>query len=520
MGERELTHRAVTNVSLGARALATDQARGRVGGVFVGVVVLDSAKSLPTNTWGGTLDGVAVRNALQALIASATWCCNGGNDIDGDLRTLFCLHADAISMLEQAEVGEVTDQDQEEFAGYMANVGYHRIFNDDDSVGYHSRSAKGGFRVIDDEDRDETLATGYHTRVRASYDTLSGSSPQEFGRPRTPCPPELEKELSRSNESTGCGEMVYDYKYNPDGSILWGFEKARLVAQGFSQRPDSYDETYAPVARLSTIRTVLALTAHLGFFLFAFDIKTAFLHSMLKSLVYCRQIPGFPEADVSTVLLLQVALYGLKQAAFAWYCHFYKVLAKVKNLAVAKMFLSWRIYRDLPTRRLWISQAPFIQTLIDDWKIEASPGIHVPVEALPIDMPDGKWGALVDPNISKDDAARAFQSINGSIGYAAMSTRSEMAHTHSTLGQYNADPQPKHLASAKHALRYLAATKNYVLLYDPNKELHPLSRNSSGLLWDSPTRIGPQMRQLGSVSRDMCSFTRAVQPLGHPNVKG
>src|SRR5271168_4279834 len=47
---------------------------------------------------------------------------------------------------------------------------------------------------------------------------------------------------------------TYDYKYNPDGSIIRGKEKARLVVQGFSQRPKDFGETYAPVVRLTSVR--------------------------------------------------------------------------------------------------------------------------------------------------------------------------------------------------------------------------------------------------------------------------
>ena len=49
---------------------------------------------------------------------------------------------------------------------------------------------------------------------------------------------------------------TYDFKYHPDGSIIKGKEKARLVAQGFSQRPEDFGETYAPVVKLSTGRKV------------------------------------------------------------------------------------------------------------------------------------------------------------------------------------------------------------------------------------------------------------------------
>ena len=53
--------------------------------------------------------------------------------------------------------------------------------------------------------------------------------------------------LPRSRKAIGV-RWVYAFKYNPDGSIIHGKEKARLVAQGFSQRPEDFDETYAPVS--------------------------------------------------------------------------------------------------------------------------------------------------------------------------------------------------------------------------------------------------------------------------------
>jgi hypothetical protein len=86
----------------------------------------------------------------------------------------------------------------------------------------------------------------------------------------------------------------YVYKYNPDGSIILGKEKARLVAQGFSQRPEDYGSTYAPVVKMTSIRTILAYANHRDYELMSFDIKTAFLHAKLTLDIYCKQIPGFP----------------------------------------------------------------------------------------------------------------------------------------------------------------------------------------------------------------------------------
>lgn len=119
---------------------------------------------------------------------------------------------------------------------------------------------------------------------------------------------------------------VFAHKINPDGSIRWGSEKARLVARGFSQRPGDYNETYAPVARMVTVSIVFALTAFFDHFLFSFNITTAFLHSQPHEDVKIEQIPDFPTGRPGQVLLLLVTPYGLKQAAFTWYCHFMQVL--------------------------------------------------------------------------------------------------------------------------------------------------------------------------------------------------
>ena len=112
---------------------------------------------------------------------------------------------------------------------------------------------------------------------------------------------------------------TYDFKYHPDGSIIRGKEKARLVAQGFSQRPEDFGETYAPVVKLSSVRTLLAFANHNDLEIMSFDVKTAFLHARLPNDIFVKQIPGFPEPSSTTVLRLLVPLYGLKQSSHEWY---------------------------------------------------------------------------------------------------------------------------------------------------------------------------------------------------------
>ncbi|GJZ72740.1 retrovirus-related pol polyprotein from transposon TNT 1-94 [Tanacetum coccineum] len=97
--------------------------------------------------------------------------------------------------------------------------------------------------------------------------------------------------------------------------------KARLVAQGYNQQEGiDYDETYALVARLESIRILLAYACALDFKLFQMDVKSAFLNGFINEEVYVAQPPGFIDFEKPDhVYKLKKALYGLKQAPKAWY---------------------------------------------------------------------------------------------------------------------------------------------------------------------------------------------------------
>ena len=81
-----------------------------------------------------------------------------------------------------------------------------------------------------------------------------------------------------------------------------------------------FDETFAPVARLESIRILLAIATHLKFKLYQMDVKSAFLNGMLQEEVYVEQLKGFVDPyKPDDVYKLRRALYGLKQAPWAWY---------------------------------------------------------------------------------------------------------------------------------------------------------------------------------------------------------
>ena len=111
------------------------------------------------------------------------------------------------------------------------------------------------------------------------------------------------------------------FRNKQDGHNIVTRNKARLVAQGFTQIEGlDFGETYAPVARLESIRILLAYAAHHDFKLYQMDVKSAFLNGPLSELVYVEQPSGFEDPKhPNYVYKLHKALYGLKQAPRAWY---------------------------------------------------------------------------------------------------------------------------------------------------------------------------------------------------------
>ncbi|GJX63508.1 retrovirus-related pol polyprotein from transposon TNT 1-94 [Tanacetum coccineum] len=114
-------------------------------------------------------------------------------------------------------------------------------------------------------------------------------------------------------------KWVYRNKLDENGVV--SRNKARLVTQGYNQQEGiDYDETYAPIARLESIRILLAYACALDFKLFQMDIKSAILNGFINEEVYVAQPPRFIDFEKPYhVYKLKKALYGLKQAPKAWY---------------------------------------------------------------------------------------------------------------------------------------------------------------------------------------------------------
>ena len=112
-------------------------------------------------------------------------------------------------------------------------------------------------------------------------------------------------------------KWIYNTKIDVDGTKTK--YKAQLVAKGYSQFQGlDYNETFAPVARMDSIRLVLAVAASKRWEVHHMDVKSAFLHGDLKEYIYMKQPEGYIE-DPSLVCKLRKSLYGLKQDPRSWY---------------------------------------------------------------------------------------------------------------------------------------------------------------------------------------------------------
>ncbi|KAK1696090.1 hypothetical protein QYE76_012787 [Lolium multiflorum] len=190
-------------------------------------------------------------------------------------------------------------------------------------------------------------------------------------------------------------KWIFKNKQDEFGNVVRN--KARLVAQGFSQVEGiDFGETYAPVARLESIRILLAYASRHNFKLQQMDVKSAFLNGPLHEEVYVKQPPGFEDLNFPNhVYKLDKALYGLKQAPRAWF--------EMSMMGEMKFFLGFEI-KQL-REGTFINQAKYLQDMLKRFKMTELKGVATPMVT--------KCHLVLDPNGKEVDQKTRRAGLSG-----------------------------------------------------------------------------------------------------------
>ncbi|CAL2225682.1 unnamed protein product [Prunus armeniaca] len=242
-------------------------------------------------------------------------------------------------------------------------------------------------------------------------------------------------------------KWVYKTKFNHDGSIQK--HKARLVAKGYSQQPGIvFNKTFAPVARLDTIRALVALAAQKKWKIYQLDVKSAFLNGELEEEIYVEQPQGFIEQrGENKALKLKKALYGLKQAPRAW------------NSRIDKYFINAGFRRSKSEPTLYTKIQEFKKDMMKTFEMS---DLGCKTVATPL---------ITNEKLRKEDGSSkanesVYRSLIGSLLYLT-TTRPDIMYATSLLSRFMQNPSQIHYGAAKRILRYLQGTIDYGIWYKP-----------------------------------------------------
>lgn len=335
-------------------------------------------------------------------------------------------------------------------------------------------------------------------------------------------------ELPNGVKTIGC-KWVFKTKKDSLGNIER--YKARLVAKGFTQKEGiDYTETFSPVSKKDSLRIILALVAHFDLELQQMDVKTAFLNGELEEEVYMKQPEGFPSSDgEQLVCKLKKSIYGLKQASRQWYLKFHNIISSfgfvenvmdqciylkvsgskvcflvlyvddillatndkgllhevkqflsknfdMKDMGEASYVIGIKIHRDRFKGILGLSQETYINKVLERFRMKnCSPSVSPIVKGDRFNLDQCPKNDLEREQMKNIPYASAV----GSLMYAQVCTRPDIAFAVGMLGRYQSNPGIDHWKAAKKVMRYLQGTKDYKLMYRRTSNLEVVGYSDS-----------------------------------------
>jgi hypothetical protein len=245
------------------------------------------------------------------------------------------------------------------------------------------------------------------------------------------------------------------------------------------------------VARMESVRLILAMAVHEGWRIHHMDVKLAFLNGSLEEVVYVQQSPGFSVGEQSQVLRLKKTLYGLRQTPRAWYsklhvsltslgfvCSDHKHAVYTKR-TVSKPLMICVYVDDLLIVGTLDSDIEVFKQEMRDWfkmrdleLLSYYLGIEVRQEKSGTTLYQSTYAQKLlkktgmgecNPSFTPMDArlqlvdATEYGSIVGALRYL-VHTRPDLAHSVSYVSRFMAEPHVDHLVAAKRIMCYIAGT--------------------------------------------------------------
>ncbi|KAJ9557054.1 hypothetical protein OSB04_011668 [Centaurea solstitialis] len=264
-------------------------------------------------------------------------------------------------------------------------------------------------------------------------------------------------------------KWVFKKKTDMDGNVHTF--KARLVAKGFMQTHGiDYDETFSPVA----------ISAYFNYEIWQMDVKTAFLNGKLTEDVYMQQPEGFVDPkNPNKVCKLLKSIYGLKQASRSWNLHFHE---RIKEFGFAKKLpqgteaTTTSLPRDGVPRQ---GNSPGRRTQL---VVTSGPPPTESVKVLRMDeskkrfisMQHGIVLSKTQCPVSSQDQDKMksvpYASAIGSIMYAMLCTRPDVAYSVCVTSRYQQNPGEPHWVAVKNILKYLRRTKDMFLVFGGSED--------------------------------------------------